>query len=148
MKSCLNEIKVSYHKNNNLLNYQYSLKSSYDVADLLKKIYPVDINYKEAFMVLLLNNSLKLNGYSLISIGGLTGTLVDIRNIIQLALLSNSNSIIIAHNHPSGKLSPSNSDKVITNKIKEASKLFDIKLVDHLILTENEHYSFSYNNLI
>lgn len=148
MKSCVNEIKVSYHKNNNLLNYQYSLKSSYDVADLLRKIYPIDINYKEAFMVLLLNNSLKLNGYSLISIGGLTGTLVDVRNIIQLALLSNSNSIIIAHNHPSGKLSPSNSDKIITNKIKEASKLFDIKLVDHLILTENEHYSFSNNNLI
>lgn len=148
MESCVNEIKISYCKNKNLSNFQYSLNTSYKVSEFLRKIYPVDINYKEAFIILLLNNSLKLNGYSLISIGGLTGTLVDVRNILQLALLSNSNNIILAHNHPSGKLSPSTSDRMTTNKIKNASQFFDIKIVDHIIITKDDHFSFANNKLI
>jgi DNA repair protein RadC len=84
-------------------------------------------------------------GFTLVSIGGLTGTIADIRLILSVALKTAATGIMLAHNHPSGALSPSHADRAITSKINEAAKLMDIKLLDHIILSpeDGEYYSFA-----
>lgn len=93
-------------------------------------------------VILYLNNSNRTLGYGVIGIGGFTATLVDIRIILRDAFLTQSTSIILIHNHPSGSLTPSEADMNITDKIKKAAGIMDIRLLDHLILTENSYYSF------
>lgn len=99
--------------------------------------------YKEYFKILLLNQANQVLGYTLISEGGLTSTDVDVRLILQAALLTNSVAIILAHNHPSGNKTPSKEDIRITNQIKEAAQIMRIRVLDHLILTDTGYYSFS-----
>ena len=77
------------------------------------------------------------------SVGGITGTVVDIRLLLSVALKTAATGIRLAHNHPSGNLKPSEVDKELTNKIKKASEYMDIKLLDHLIITKNEYFSFA-----
>ena len=90
-----------------------------------------------------------MKGVYQLSQGGITGTLIDLRILFAVILKSLSVAIILTHNHPSGKLVPSEADKQLTNKIKNASKLFDIKLLDHLILIpDGDYYSFSDNGLL
>mgnify|MGYP000619166385 FL=1 len=101
------------------------------------------IDYKEFFWVLLLTNANQVLGVSEISVGSTTGVSVNIKEIYQLALLSNASAVIVAHNHPSGKLTPSTADKNITEKLQKALKLLDIILLDHLILTSEGFVSFS-----
>jgi DNA repair protein RadC len=97
----------------------------------------------------LLNNSNKVKGVYHLSTGGITGTLVDIRILFAVILKSLSVGIILAHNHPSGKLQPSEADKQLTQKIKKAAVYFDVKVLDHLILIPSgEFYSFSDNGLL
>lgn len=85
-----------------------------------------------------------MKGIYEISSGGITGTLVDLRILFAVVLKSLSTSIILAHNHPSGNLKPSEADKRLTNKIKSASELLDIKLLDHVIIIPNgSYYSFA-----
>lgn len=97
----------------------------------------------EEFWVLFLNNSNKVLAKSQISKGGLTATIVDVRLLFKRALELASVGIIVCHNHPSGKLQPSNADKQITQKIKNAGVTLDIKLLDHLIVTEKDYFSFA-----
>ena len=97
----------------------------------------------EEFWVLYLNNSNKVIHKSQLSKGGLTGTVVDIRLIFKTAFEHNAISIILTHNHPSGKLLASDADIQITKKIKEASKHLEINVLDHIIITENGFYSFN-----
>ncbi|MEM7102235.1 MAG: DNA repair protein RadC [Bacteroidota bacterium] len=97
----------------------------------------------EEFWVLLLNRGNRLNTLSLLSRGGITGTVVDIRMIIKMALDHFATSIILCHNHPSGNLMPSENDLVITRKIKKACALFDIAVLDHLIIAETDYFSFA-----
>jgi len=94
-------------------------------------------------VVLYLNNANITMGYSVIGIGGITATYVDIRLILRDALLTQSTSIILCHNHPSGSLKPSQADINLTKKIKSAAEVMDISILDHLILTESEYYSFA-----
>ncbi|MEZ4787800.1 MAG: DNA repair protein RadC [Flavobacterium haoranii] len=96
----------------------------------------------EEFWVLFLNNSNKVIYKTQISKGGITGTIVDIRIVFKLALEHNATSIILSHNHPSGKLQASEADIQITKKIKEAGKSLDIQVLDHVIITEKSYYSF------
>ena len=93
------------------------------------------IEHKETVKMLLLNRANKVLGITTISEGGLSGTLMDVRMIFQYAIKGNACGIIIAHNHPSGNINPSESDQKITRKIKEAGNLLDIQLLDHIILT-------------
>jgi DNA repair protein RadC len=103
----------------------------------------------ENFYVIFLNRSNHVSGYFHASMGGITGTVVDVRNIMQAALLHNSTVMILLHNHPSGNLTPSQADLDITRKVKEAGKLFDIQVVDHLIITPYEtYYSFADNGVL
>ena len=97
---------------------------------------------------MLLNRANKVLGFSKISSGGTSGTLVDVKIIFQIALKSNASSIILGHNHPSGNLKPSDADIRITRTIKEAGKMMEIPLVDHLILTDENYYSFADEGMI
>ncbi|AEW87037.1 JAB domain-containing protein [Flavobacterium columnare NBRC 100251 = ATCC 23463] len=102
----------------------------------------------EEFWVLFLNNSNKLIYKTQISKGGITGTLVDTRLVYKLAFEYFATGIILLHNHPSGKLSPSSADIKLTEKIIEAGKHLDILVLDHLIITEKAYFSFADENLL
>jgi len=97
----------------------------------------------EEFWVLFLNNSNKILFKTQLSKGGMTGTVVDTRIVFKIALEQNATSIILTHNHPSGKLQPSEADIQITKKIKSAGQQLDIPVLDHIIITETGYYSFA-----
>lgn len=100
------------------------------------------IQYKEYLKLILLNNSSKVLGVSNISEGGINETSADIRIIMQAAILGNATRIILAHNHPSGSLKPSTIDNLLTERVKNAAKLFNITLLDHIIVTDSGYYSY------
>ena len=97
----------------------------------------------EEFYVLYLNNSNRILEDMQLSKGGITGTLVDVRLALKKAIEIGATSIILAHNHPSGNLTPSSADKQLTQKLKTASESLDIKVLDHIIITENSFFSFA-----
>ena len=102
----------------------------------------------EEFWVLLINQGNKVISSVRISTGGIAGTFVDVRSILREALLQRATQIAVVHNHPSGNLRPSEPDKQITSKIKEACKVLDLHLLDHIILTEESYYSFTDEGLL
>lgn len=122
-----------------------SLITSEVIYELLKnEIYDLDtIGYRESFTVLFCDSGLKLIRYSKMFDGALDCVMVDVRMIMQHALLCNATSIILAHNHPSGSLRPSSQDDAITRKICDAARLLDLRVTDHLIITEESYYSYS-----
>ena len=140
LKSNLREVQAVYKTVDGVPNVK--ITSSQDAARCFRQIYPVEINMREAFVVLYLNNANISVGYSLISLGGITATLVDIRLLLRDALLCGSTNMILCHNHPSGGLNPSQADINLTDKIKKAAEVMALKVLDHLILTEKQHYSF------
>lgn len=97
----------------------------------------------EVFAVIFLNRANKINHFEIVSEGGITGTVADPRVILKKALEENAVSIILCHNHPSGSLKPSRADEELTQKIKEAAKYFDIRVIDHIIVSEDGYYSFA-----
>jgi len=97
----------------------------------------------EEFWIIYLNNSNKVVSKSQLSKGGITGTLVDVRLVFKNAIEIGAVSIILIHNHPSGALKPSEADKQITRKLKLAGESLDIKILDHLIITETNYFSFA-----
>lgn len=102
----------------------------------------------EHFYVLYLSRSNKVIGYSLISLGGITGTVADVRLILQSALGCGAVYIMLCHNHPSGSLKPSSADETLTKKIKEACRYHDITLVDHMIISDEGYYSFAEEGIL
>jgi DNA repair protein RadC len=102
----------------------------------------------EEFWVLFLNNSRKVLSKTQMSKGGITGTVVDVRMVFKMAFEQNATTIILTHNHPSGKLEPSNEDLELTKKLKIAGQQLDIPVLDHIIVTENGYYSFKDNEKI
>ena len=119
------------------------IDKSEDAENVLRSVWSDDISYIEEFYVLLLNRASKVLGYHKLSKGGTASTVVDIKVLLQVALKRNASSIIVAHNHPSGSLKPSDQDKRLTQKIKSACELLEIKLLDHLIITDKSYYSFA-----
>ena len=117
------------------------ITSSKAVFNLMQPIIG-DLEHEE-FWVLFLNNSNKVLAKTQISKGGLTATVVDIRLLFKRAIELASVGMIVCHNHPSGKLEPSQADKQLTEKIKRAGATLDIKLLDHLIITEKWYFSFA-----
>ena len=126
------------------------VKSSKDAFDIFMENWNLDsIEHIEEFKLLLMNRSNSVLGILAVSKGGILGTVTDIRLIYQAAIKANASGIIVAHNHPSGNLNPSESDTKLTQKIKEAGNLMDIQLLDHLILTmDGSYYSFADNGLL
>ncbi|AVR47178.1 DNA repair protein [Christiangramia fulva] len=144
MKTKVNEISLKYLGNFKIAEAP-KISSSYDAKEVFYKSWDKDrIGLQESFKVMLLNNANRIKGIFEVSTGGITGTLVDLRIVFAVALKSMSTGIIIAHNHPSGTLYPSQADKQLTKKIKNASEFLDVKLLDHLILTpDGDYFSFA-----
>ncbi len=117
------------------------VSSSHDIAAFLQ-IKLKDFR-REVFAVLFLNRANKINHFEIISEGGITGTVADPRIILRKALEEDAVNIILCHNHPSGSLKPSRADEELTSKIKDAARLFDIKVLDHIIVSDNGYYSFA-----
>ncbi|SMO71970.1 DNA repair protein RadC [Chryseobacterium rhizoplanae] len=142
----VNEVKLTYTRKG---NSEKTVLSSRDASDIFREHFDIDqIDYRESFYALYMNQANKVLGIQKISESGITSSLVDIRIIMQGALLCNAVSLIIAHNHPSGNLKPSHEDINITLKIKEAGQLLNINLLDHCIMTSADSFSFSDEGLL
>jgi len=127
-------------KSEEVLN-KNKITGSKDVADIFSSMLS-DFNHEE-FWILILNRSNKIIDRIKISQGGISGTVIDVRLIMKHAIEKAASSLIICHNHPSGNTLPSEADKRITTKIKEAGLLMDINLLDHIIVSEKSYYSFA-----
>jgi len=122
------------------------ISSSRDAFEILQPIIG-ELEHEE-FWILYLNNANKILHRSQLSKGGLTGTLVDVRIVMKKALELGAVAIILSHNHPSGTLKPSQADKEVTQKLRLAAQALDIKILDHLIITQKDYYSFADNNIL
>jgi DNA repair protein RadC len=140
------QVKMKGAKNSELK----TLTTSEDTYEVLKLCFNnYKINWIEEVVMLCLNKSNKVIGFYKLSTGGVSQSVVDPKIVFTVALnVPGTCAIILAHNHPSGNLKPSEQDLSITNKIKEAGKLIDIKLLDHLILTDESYTSFTDEGLI
>ncbi|WP_282081250.1 JAB domain-containing protein [Aquimarina algiphila] len=149
MKDKVNEIQISY-KERVPSPFWKKINSSQDASDLLYQHWNKNtIEVQESFKIVLLNNSNKVKGIYQLSQGGITGTLIDLRILFAVVLKTLSVAIILTHNHPSGKLKPSDADINLTSKIKKAAELFDVKVLDHLIIVPNgDYYSFADNSIL
>lgn len=141
------EIKLTYGKTIKKKGENLQIKSSQDAENFLRSI-DWNIDFQESFYVLLLNNSNKVKNYAHISTGTMTATMVDVRLLTKYAIESLACAVILAHNHPSGKLKESEADKKITTKIKNCLEVFDIKVLDHIILTDSSYFSFADNGIL
>ena len=122
------------------------ITSSSSVFEVLQPVIG-ELDHEE-FWILYLNNSNKIIEQFQISKGGITGTLVDVRITLRKALELSAVSLILAHNHPSGNLNPSEADKQLTRKLKTAAESLDIKILDHIIVTEKSYFSFADEGLL
>jgi len=137
------------------VNYSTKVKSadrpkvrcSQDAERLLRQVFP-GFEHVEYFYIICLNRANQVLGFHQVSKGGLSGTVTDVRVIFQVAIKTNTSGIILAHNHPSGNLQPSEADLKITRKIKEAGTFLDISVLDHLILSEDGYMSMADDNLM
>ena len=141
-KSTISEYSLKYTKTD---IQKTKVTTSESASNVIRKFYFDDINIYESFFILLLNRANNTTGFAKISQGGTAGTVVDIKIIAKYAVESLSSAVIICHNHPSGDKRPSDADLNITRRIKDALLLLDVKLFDHIIITENDFYSFADN---
>lgn len=126
----------------------FKITNSADCNKAGKPFFGSDIGVFESFMVLMIDRANNTVGYAKISQGGIVGTVVDVKIIAKYCLDSLCSAVVLFHNHPSGNLKPSETDKIITKRIQEALKLIDVVVLDHIILTEASFYSFADNGFI
>ena len=123
-------------------SHRIQIKNAEDAACLFFMVWDMStIEHVEEVKMIMMNRSNRALGVAHLTKGGLSGSVIDTRVILQYAIKANASSVILAHNHPCGNLEPSESDKKITERVKEAMKLVDIELLDHLILNKDEQYS-------
>jgi DNA repair protein RadC len=139
-------LEIGRRRQNEKVKEKAQISSSKAVFELLQPLV-ADLPHEE-FWIVYLNNSNKVIHTAQLSKGGITGTLVDVRLVMKQALEIGAVSLILAHNHPSGTLKASEADKKITNKLQKASEAMDIRVLDHVIITQNKYYNFADNNLI
>jgi DNA repair protein RadC len=142
------EIQLTY-KSNVKPSLRPKITTSRDAYNILVESWDESkIEFVEQFKVILLNRANKVLGILELSTGSTTGTIADPKLIFASAIKSNSCGIIIAHNHPSGNLCPSQADIDLTKQIKAGGKLLDVSLLDHVIVTTEGYYSFTDNGLV
>ena len=145
-KSQVSEIQVSYTPN---LLVDMSIKNSKKSFELILNEWEQEtLQMQEEVKILLLNRSNKVLGIYSLAKGGLTSCIVDVRIILSIALKTLATGIILFHNHPSGNLKPSKADLDIIKKLKNSCDLLDISLLDHLIITKDNYFSFADEGLI
>ena len=140
------EVQISYSSHVKAKD-RMKVTGSKDAADAFRAIWPAYDHIEFSYM-LMLNRQNQILGYHQLSKGGMTGAVVDVRVIFQVALKSCATSLILAHNHPSGNLDTSDADRKITRQIKEAGVILDIPLLDHLILTSDSYLSMADEGLL
>jgi DNA repair protein RadC len=147
LKTLVPEVKLRITRGKKTFsNY---IRSSQDSADIFKKFITKNkVETQEFFAVAYLNTSLKVLGVYVSSMGTLTATTVDVRLIMAAAVQMGATAIIVCHNHPSGNTQYSSADAEMTKQIVKAAKLLDIRLLDHVIITKDSHYSFADNGMI
>jgi DNA repair protein RadC len=123
--------------------YQTKITGAQDASNYLRKVFPVDITHREAFMIICLSRSNETLGHVVIGVGGISSTIADGKVIFQHALLANASAIILCHNHPSGNTNPSRNDDLLTENLSQFGKLIDLPVLDHVILTEDSYYSYA-----
>ena len=128
------------------IEYQ-TILSSTETFSFVKNFYTDDINLYESFFIALMKKN-KCFGWAKISQGGTCRTVVDPKIVAKYAIDCLATGVILCHNHPSGILNPSREDIALTNTLKKGLELFSIKIIDHLIISENDYYSFLDNGLI
>jgi DNA repair protein RadC len=146
-KEGIPEIKIRYNRSKKI--FLGKITNSKDVANFIRRLYSRgNLELQEHFIVLYLNMANEILGYYKHSIGAINATIADVRLVFATALASASVSIIIAHNHPSRNLTPSQPDIELTRKISEAGKILSIQLLDHLIITKDGYKSFADEGMI
>ena len=126
-----------------------TITNSQNAYEIFRSLFPADtISLQEQFVVLYLNRANRVIGSYQLSKGGITGTIADVRLILSVALKTLATGLILAHNHPSGNLKPSEADIQLTQKVKDAAKLMDIEVLDHMILSSNGYFSFTDDGII
>lgn len=138
----ISKIKVSY-TDKVKASERAKICASKDAANILNTVFEDCIQHHEEFYVMLLNRSNRVLRISCISKGGIAGTVVNVKIILQTALKTNASGLIISHNHPSGNLTASKEDINITEKLKDACKILDLSLLNHLIVTDEGYLSFA-----
>lgn len=142
----LSEIKVTYSSN---LKKRVKMETSEDAYNVFKTLWDAStIELREEFKLVLLNRDNVMLGAYTLSVGGVASTVADKRHIFGVALKANASGIIVAHNHPSGNLEPSATDKQLTSEIRAVGRLMDILLLDHLIITKDGYFSFADSGLL
>ena len=136
-KNYINEIEILYKRSN---WESEKFDGSVIAAKVLYKIFPKTLDHREYFYILLLDRSNHIVSYYHIGTGGLSGTVADPKVIFQTALKCNACAIILAHNHPSGNIRPSEADIRLTRKVKAGGELLDIVVMDHIILSSDRSY--------
>jgi DNA repair protein RadC len=139
-------LELGRRREANPLTSKKRVQSSKDVAVCLQGLLK-DHN-REVFCALYLNRSNKIKRFEILSEGGIASTIADPRMVLRRALESNAVNIVLCHNHPSGSLRPSRADEEITSKIQGAARYFDIKVIDHVIVSSEGYYSFADEGLI
>ena len=143
INTIVSEIEISYTPKF-LASSKPKIKCSQDIYEIVKELFDVNaLTIKEECIALFLNRSNRIIGSYKVSSGGITSTVVDIRIVLGIALKSLSCGVILAHTHPSGNLQPSKADIDLTHNLREAARLMDIRLLDHLIISNEGYYSFS-----
>jgi DNA repair protein RadC len=149
IKEVYNFTEVSFSFKNQLRPEERQvLKTASRVVDFTRNLYGMDIETKEQFFLICMNNAMQVLSVYQVSTGGITSCIVDLRMMFIVALNCQATQIIITHNHPSGNLNPSEADNRLTSKIKEASKFLDIHFIDHLIVTDYGFYSYADEGMI
>ncbi|WKD85218.1 hypothetical protein KCTC32516_00558 [Polaribacter huanghezhanensis] len=140
----LGSYEIEIHYKRPLFNSMKSIKGIDDATACFKSfIHPLRMDLKEFFLVMLLTNSNRLIGFSEVGSGTSTGVMVNLKEIFQLILKTHATAFIVCHNHPSGKLIISESDKKQTKKLQQIAKIMEVTLLDHIIITSESSLSFS-----
>ena len=135
----------------NAVNYggqDFDINNAWQMYKAMCDIYHIDKQAEEVLLVICVDIKNRIIGIHEVSRGTIDSSLVNQREVFKRVLLNNAAKIFIVHNHPSGKANPSNADYLVTNKIIKAGELLDIKVLDHIIIGDNEYYSFKENNKI
>jgi len=147
LKSLAPEVKLRINRGKKVSTIK--ILSAKDISNILKKfLTPAKIQTQEYALAMFLNNNSNVLAVYQFGMGGFTSTVMDKRLLMAAALKLGATGIILAHNHPSGSLTPSNADKQITKEIQQVANLHQIAILDHVILTKDGYYSFAENGIM
>lgn len=148
MTTYLQEIKLTLSKTEEHPVKYETISGSREAAEIFRTLFADEIGIFESVFVIYLNQKNVPIGWRKISQGGISSSIVDVRLVLVPALNCLASGFIICHNHPSGNLRPSEEDRKITKQLKEVGQIMSVKLLDHLILTETNFFSFADEGLI